>query len=76
MMLKVALLSSTHIFFHMKLACKDLNPATTCDFEVEGASANDAAVQMLAHARVEHAADIDGMADGDVIAAFEAKVRP
>ena len=59
----------------MKLACKDLSPDTTCTFEVEGTSATETATKMLAHARKEHTADIEGMQDADVIAAFEAKVH-
>lgn len=59
----------------MKLACKDLSPDTTCTFEVEGATATDAAQQMLVHARAEHAADIEDMTDEDVVKAFEPKVR-
>ncbi len=59
----------------MKLACKDINPTTTCDFEVEGATRNDAAEQMLVHARAEHAADIEDMTDEEVVQMMEAKVR-
>ncbi len=59
----------------MKLACKDLSPDTTCTFEVEGTTATEAAEKMLAHARVEHAADIEDMKDEEVIKAFEPKVR-
>lgn len=59
----------------MKLACKDISPATTCTFEVEGATATEAATKMLAHARVEHTADIAGKSDADVIKDFESKVR-
>lgn len=60
---------------HMKLACKDITPTTTCTFEVEGAVATDVAKQMLAHARIEHADDIRSLSDEEVIKAFESKVR-
>ncbi len=59
----------------MKLACKDINPTTTCDFEVEGATATEAAQKMLVHARSEHAADIEDMTDEDAVTLFEGKVR-
>ncbi len=59
----------------MKLACKDISPDTACTFEVEANSATEAATQMLAHARAEHAADIEGMEDDAVIKVFETKVR-
>ncbi len=59
----------------MKLACKDLNPATTCDFEVEGAAATDAAHYMLIHAREVHAGDIEDMTDEDALKMMESKVR-
>lgn len=59
----------------MKLACKDISPATTCGFEVEGATAMDAAQMMLAHARTDHTADIAAMSDEDAVKLFETKVR-
>ena len=59
----------------MKLACKDLSPNTTCTFEVEAPTAMGAAKKMLSHARVKHAADIQGMPDADVLKVFESKVR-
>lgn len=59
----------------MKLACKDLSPATTCAFEVAADSEMGAAEMMLAHARTDHAADIDGMSDDEVLKAFTPKVH-
>ena len=59
----------------MKLACKDISPATTCQFEVEAPTANEAARKMLAHARIEHADDIRGMTDEQAISAFESKAH-
>ncbi len=59
----------------MKLACKDINPATTCDFEVEGATATEVAQKMLVHARAEHAADIEDMTDEDAVKMMETKVH-
>ena len=59
----------------MKLACKDINPTTTCDFEVDAMSKEDAARQMLIHAREVHAQDIEGQTDEEVRAMMEAKVR-
>ena len=62
-------------YLDMKLACKDINTSTTCTFETEGATATEVATKMLAHARVDHAADIAGMPDDEVIKVFETKVR-
>lgn len=59
----------------MKLACKDISPDTTCNFEVEAPTRTAAAEQMLAHARVEHAADIEDMKDVEAVTMFETKVR-
>ncbi len=59
----------------MKLACKDINPTTTCMFEVEGATPREAAQKMLVHARAEHASDIAEQKDEEVIKMMSAKVR-
>ncbi len=59
----------------MKLACKDINPTTTCNFEVEGATKTEAAEKMLVHAREAHAEDIADKTDEVVIQEFEGKVR-
>ena len=59
----------------MKLACKDINPTTTCDFTAEGESAADVAAKMLAHAKEHHAEDIAGKPDAEVLAMMEAKAH-
>ena len=59
----------------MKLACKDISPDTTCTFEVTADTEAEAAEQMLVHARAEHAADIEGQSDEDVLRMMESKVR-
>ena len=59
----------------MKLSCKDMNPATTCNFEVEGATADEVAQKMLDHAKVAHAADIAGQSDEDVLKSMEEKAH-
>ncbi len=56
------------------LACKDISPATTCAFKVEGESATEVATAMLAHARIVHAADIAALSDEEAIALFETKI--
>ncbi len=56
----------------MKLACKDINPSTTCDFSVEGATAEEAAKAMIAHAKEAHAEDIAGKSDEELTTAFAA----
>ena len=59
----------------MKLACKDISPDTTCNFEVEAPTRTAAAEQMLVHARAEHAAAIEDMKDEEAVKMFETKVR-
>lgn len=59
----------------MKLACKDINPTTTCDFSVEGETASDVAAKMLVHAKESHAEDIAGKPDADVLKMFESKAH-
>ena len=58
----------------MKLACKDLSD-TTCEFEVEGATAEEVAKAMLEHARANHEKDIESLTDDEVMTAFSAKVH-
>lgn len=74
-MMGTVVLSVYYAFKRMKLACKDLNPTTTCNFEVDAATREDAAQQMLAHAKEVHAADIEGQSDEAVRAMMEGKVR-
>jgi predicted small metal-binding protein len=59
----------------MKLACKDLSPNTDCTFEVEGATAEEAARKMVPHAKSDHAADVAGMSDEAMVAAFAPKAH-
>jgi len=59
----------------MKLACKDINPTTTCDFETEGETATEVAAKMLVHAKEHHAEDIEGKSDDDVMKMFEEKAH-
>ena len=59
----------------MKLACKDINPASTCDYEVAGISASEVASKMMAHAKVDHPSDLEGMSDLDIMTMMEEKVH-
>jgi len=59
----------------MKLACKDINPTTTCDFVAEGETKEDVAAKMLAHAKEHHADDIAGKPDAEVLEMMESKVH-
>ena len=58
-----------------KLACKDITPETTCTFEVAAETADEAANMMLAHARVDHAADIAAMSDAETVNHFVTKIH-
>jgi predicted small metal-binding protein len=59
----------------MKLACKDLDPSTTCGFEAMGASSAEVAGKMMAHVKAEHADKMAGMSDTDMMAMLESKVH-
>lgn len=59
----------------MKLKCKDINPTTTCEHEVTGESTQEVALKMIEHAKIDHAVDIEGMTDEEMLKAFEAKVH-
>ncbi len=59
----------------MKLACKDINPTTTCEFVATGNTAPEVAGKMLAHAKIVHAEDIKGKPDADVLKDMESKVH-
>ena len=58
-----------------KLACKDITPETTCAFEVAAESADETANMMLAHARVDHTADIAAMSDEEAVNHFVTKIH-
>lgn len=59
----------------MKLACKDINPATTCNFEVTGGTVPEVAAKMLAHAKADHSADIEGKSDTELLSMMGSKVH-
>ena len=59
----------------MKLACKDISPDTTCNYSVEGDTAEDAARAMIPHAKEAHAGDVAGMTDDEMVAAFAPKAH-
>lgn len=58
----------------MKLACQELSE-TTCEFVAEGATPEETAQIMLAHARVDHEKDIEMLTDEEVMQQFTAKVH-
>ena len=64
----------------MKLTCKDLDPVTTCDFEVVGDSASVIAIKMMEHAKEHHDLGISGMkekgmTDEQILSFMESKVH-
>lgn len=59
----------------MKLACKDISPDTDCTFETTGATAYEAARNMVPHAKSHHAEDVAGMSDEEMVAAFAPKAH-
>ena len=48
----------------MKLACKDLDPSTTCMFEATGETKEEVAGKMLAHVKSDHPDKMSGMGQG------------
>jgi len=60
-----------------KLACKDINPSTSCAYVAEGENALDVAGKMLSHAKLEHPDDIANMnmSDDEIVNNFESKVH-
>ena len=58
-----------------RLACKDLSPDTTCNFFTTGETKEEAARKMVPHAKAEHAADVAGMTDEEMVAAFAPKAH-
>ena len=59
----------------MKLACKDINADADCAFEATGDSVEEVAGKMMAHAKAEHAEEVKGMSDVDMMKKFEAKAH-
>jgi predicted small metal-binding protein len=59
----------------MKLACKDLNPDSTCSFVATGNSQVKVAGKMMSHAKVAHSEDLVGMSDDEIRDLMESKVR-
>lgn len=59
----------------MKLACKEINPSTTCSFEATGETKPEVANKMMAHAKVVHADDLKNMSDDEIEKMMESKVH-
>lgn len=59
----------------MKLACKDLDSSSSCNFEATGYTTEEVAKKMMAHAKVAHPESVKGMSDDNVISMMELKVH-
>ncbi len=59
----------------MQLSCKDINPNTECSFEAHGNTETDVARKMVTHVKSNHAGDVKGMSDDEMLKMFEAKVH-
>lgn len=59
----------------MKLACKDINPSTTCAFVSTGDTKTEVAEKMMAHAKVVHSDDLKNMSDEEIMGMMESKVH-
>ena len=59
----------------MKLACKDLNPETECNYEVTAETKEDTARIMMSHAKIVHDKDIEGMSDEEIMEMMEVVVH-
>ena len=58
-----------------KVACKDINPETDCDFEATGNSDKEVVNKMTAHIKAEHPDDVKGMSDGEIREMVQSKVH-
>jgi predicted small metal-binding protein len=59
----------------MKLACKDLNSDSTCDFVATDSSVKEVADKMMNHVKQDHMEDMKGMSDRDMRQMIESKVH-
>ncbi len=61
----------------MKLACKDLDPNTTCDFEATGDYAEEVAIRMMNHMKNEHMDKVKEMqmSNSEIMSMLESKVH-
>ena len=60
-----------------KIACKDLNPMTSCMFEATGKTVNEVTDKMLAHMKMEHKDEVAkmGMSDEEMVKMIGSKVH-
>ncbi|MEA2715410.1 MAG: hypothetical protein QOG91_438 [Candidatus Parcubacteria bacterium] len=58
-----------------KLACKDINPSTSCTYEATGKSAKEVVGKMMAHAKADHTEDLAGKSDSELKAMWEPMVH-
>ena len=58
-----------------KLACKDIDPTSSCEFEVSGANAKEVAAKMLDHVKEKHMDVMKGKSDSDMLSMLEAKAH-
>jgi predicted small metal-binding protein len=59
----------------MKLSCKDMDSASTCNFEATGSTATEVAGKMLTHAKAEHPESVMGKSDEEMMSMMESKVH-
>ncbi len=60
-----------------KLACKDIDPSSTCSYEATGKSPQEVARRMMAHLKSEHPDAVEkmGMSDDELMVMLEEKVH-
>ena len=61
----------------MKLACKDLNPSSSCDFVATGNTNEEVAQYMMSHAKANHTDDLAkmNMSDADIMSMMVSKTH-
>ena len=59
----------------MKLACKDLDASSTCDFVAMGATKEEVAGKMMGHVKSDHPDKMGGKSGGDMMSMLMSKVH-
>lgn len=58
----------------MKLACKDLDPSSPCNFVAEGTNGHEVAMRMVEHVKSDHPEAMKGT-DADMMSMLESKAH-
>ena len=68
-------LRPAHFIYMKTVACKDIDPNSSCSFVASGNDEREVVDAMFAHVKAAHTADVEGMSDDAVRGMIEAKTR-